>query len=128
MTGERSQYLFERNLDNYSIFTPLYQHRCYPLFFTSLENLDDILFRAILAVLLAAFILHRGYYIRQARRSAGAVIEQPPLGIHNRLDGLLAVPAFLSTLVYLLFAAWMAWSAPPFSDWVRWLGVGLPRL
>ncbi len=87
--------------------------------------MDDILFRAILAVLLAAFILHRGYYTRQAKQSAGAVLEQPSPGRLNRLAGLLAIPVFLSTLVYFLRPAWMTWSALPFHDWLRWLGVGI---
>jgi protein-S-isoprenylcysteine O-methyltransferase Ste14 len=79
----------------------------------------------IVAVLLIGFVVHRGYYIRKMQRSDDSVIEQPKLGKTSRIASLLAIPAFLSTIIYIVAPAWMSWSALPLPTWMRWGGVAM---
>lgn len=85
--------------------------------------MDDNIFRVVVALLLIAFVAHRGYYTRKVQHAAGTVREQPDLGALGRIASLLALPAFLSTLAYIVNPQWMAWSALPLPAGVRWLGV-----
>jgi protein-S-isoprenylcysteine O-methyltransferase Ste14 len=38
---------------------------------------------------------------------------------------LFAVPALVSTIIYIFAPAWMSWSELPLPVWLRWLGVGV---
>ena len=87
--------------------------------------MEPILFRAIVAALLVAFIAHRGYYTRKVQRSAETVVEQPDLGLFSRIANVLALPAFAATLVHIFYPAWVSFGSMPLPDWVRWLGVGV---
>lgn len=87
--------------------------------------IDNLLFRATAAVLLVAFIAHRGFYTRKVQHSASTVLEQPRLGKANQIANLLALPALLATIIYLVVPAWLSWSALPLPAWLRWLGAGI---
>lgn len=84
-----------------------------------------MMFRVILAVLLTGFVLHRGFYTRTVRHSADSVLEQPESGTISGVATILAMPALLSTLIYIIYPAWMAWATLAFPIWLRWLGVGV---
>ena len=87
--------------------------------------MDPILFRVILAILLTGFVAHRGYYTRKVQHPAESVLEKPRRGRANQIANLFALPALLSTLIYLIVPNWMAWSALPLPAWLRWLGVAI---
>ena len=87
--------------------------------------MDHIVFRGILAVLLIGFVAHRGFYTQKVQHSAAAVLEQPKRGSVTQIANLLALPALLSSVIYIINPAWMAWSAAPFPIWLRWLGLGV---
>ena len=82
-------------------------------------------FRIILSLLLFTFIVHRAYYTRKIRHKDEDIQAQPELGLASKIANLLALPAFFGTLLFLLKPDWMAWSALPLPNWLRWLGVGL---
>lgn len=87
--------------------------------------MDFTVFRVIVAALLIGFVAHRGFYTRKVQHAAEAVVEQPDLGISSRIASLLAILALLSTAVYVVNPAWMAWAALPLPLWMRWLEVGI---
>ena len=87
--------------------------------------MDNIVFRAILAALLLGFVAHRGFYTRKVQHSAESVLEQPKPGRATQIANLLALPALLSSVIYVIAPAWMSWSALPLPLWLRWLGVGV---
>jgi len=82
-------------------------------------------FRMIVAVLLIGFMAHRGYYTRKMQQGAGAVQEQPQLGRLSQVANLLALPAFIGTILYVLIPEWISWSVFDLSVWSRWLGVAV---
>jgi len=95
-------------------------------FLKSLQGyMDHVVFRAILAALLIGFVAHRGFYTRKVQHSAASVLQQPKPGRATHIANLLALPALLSTVVYVIAPAWMSWSAFPLPLWLRWLGVGV---
>jgi protein-S-isoprenylcysteine O-methyltransferase Ste14 len=83
----------------------------------------DGTFRFIVAALLIAFVAHRGFYTQRVRHPPDAVRQRLPLGSGSRFAGLLALPALVSTLLYVVVPSWMAWSALPLPPGLRWLGV-----
>lgn len=86
---------------------------------------DDLVFRLLLAALLLGFMAHRGYSTRKmAQPAAETVRERPPDGT-QRAGALLAAGALISSGVYIVFPAWLAWAALPLPDWLRWGGVAL---
>jgi protein-S-isoprenylcysteine O-methyltransferase Ste14 len=87
--------------------------------------MEPSVYRVILAALLIGFVAHRGFYTRQVQHSAESVLKQPEAGRATRIANLLAIPALLATVIYVLNPAWMSWSALPFPIWLRWLGVGV---
>ncbi len=87
--------------------------------------MNDLIFRAILALLIIGFVAHRGIYTRKVQHAPEAVLDQPGLGRASRLAGLLALPALAATVVYVLAPTWLSWSALPLPIWIRWLGVGV---
>ena len=87
--------------------------------------MDNIVFRAILAALLVGFVAHRSFYTRKVQHSTESVLEQPKPGRATQIANLLALPALLSSVIYVIAPAWMSWSALPLPLWLRWLGVGV---
>lgn len=87
--------------------------------------MDAIVFRIILTVLLITYIAHRGYYTRKVQHAAETVLEQPKSGRETQIASLLAIPTFLSTIVYVIAPAWISWAALPLPGWLRWLGMGV---
>jgi protein-S-isoprenylcysteine O-methyltransferase Ste14 len=86
---------------------------------------DDLVFRIIVALLLIAFVAHRGYYTRKVQHAADSVVEQPKPGRASQIANLLTIPALLATLIYIIVPAWLSWAALPLPIWLRWLGVAI---
>ena len=89
------------------------------------ESMDSFVFRLTLTALLIGFVAHRAFYARQVQHPAESILKQPKAGKGTRMANLLAPPALLATLLYLLHPAWMSWSALPLPRWLRWLGAGV---
>lgn len=85
----------------------------------------DGTFRFIVAALLIGFVAHRGFYTRRVPHAPNAVRKRLSLGRASRVAGLLALPALIGTLLYVLVPSWMTWSALPLPLWSRWLGVAV---
>ena len=71
---------------------------------------------------------HRGYYHRKLAVSLESIIEEKERGVGSRVAGLIAIPALLSTLIYIINPGLLSWSSLPFPSWVRWLGVAVALL
>lgn len=82
------------------------------------------IFRILLPVLLLAFAVHRGYYVRKHGPEHDS-LKQRQEGLASRLAGLLGLIGFLAVLVYAIRPGWLAWASLPFPPWLRWSGVGL---
>ena len=85
--------------------------------------MDSFEFRIAAALLLISFIVHRGYYTRKVQHAQDEVVEQPDLGILSQIAGVLGLPTFLVTMIYVFVPTWIAWFALPFPIWMRWLGL-----
>jgi protein-S-isoprenylcysteine O-methyltransferase Ste14 len=85
----------------------------------------DGTFRLIVAAILTGFVAHRGFYTRKIRHHSDAVRQRLNLGRRSRIAGLLALPGLVGTLLYVLVPSWMAWSALPLPNWLRWVGVAV---
>lgn len=85
---------------------------------------DNRTFRSITAALLIGFVVHRGYYTRKVQHSAASVVEQPDPGLPTQIANVLALPAMLSTFLYVVKPVWLSQFALSLPTWLRWLGVG----
>jgi protein-S-isoprenylcysteine O-methyltransferase Ste14 len=83
------------------------------------------LFRVITAALLIGFAAHRGYYTRKVRQAEESIVEQPAPGVRTQIANVLALPALLSTLLYVIKPAWLSGFALSLPAWLRWVGVGV---
>jgi protein-S-isoprenylcysteine O-methyltransferase Ste14 len=87
--------------------------------------MGELIYRLITAAILIGFIAHRGYYTRKMRHAPNEVIKKLELGWGERIANILAIPALLSTIIYIINPDWMAWAALSLQDWLRWLGVAI---
>jgi protein-S-isoprenylcysteine O-methyltransferase Ste14 len=86
---------------------------------------NETLFRILLAVLLVAFVAHRGYYTRKLARPDSQVVKaraNTPLTV---LASVLSLVALLATAIYLVAPGWVAWARLPLPVWLRWVGLGV---
>lgn len=88
-----------------------------------LGNMNENIFRAILPVLILAFMAHRGYYVKKLSRPEADTLKKREQGIASKLASLLGVVGFCSLTAYVLNPNWLAWVQLPFPLWVRWAGV-----
>jgi protein-S-isoprenylcysteine O-methyltransferase Ste14 len=86
---------------------------------------NELIFRILLALLLIAFVANRAYYTRRYGQPEEETVRGRERSIASTVAGILAILALLSSLVYIVNPAWMAWSALPLPAWLRWFGVGL---
>jgi len=80
-------------------------------------------FRVVQGFIFLAFVLHRAYYNRKYPASEGETLEEQRRSTSGWIANLLALPALLGLLLYLVNPAWISWAALPLPDWSRWLGV-----
>ncbi len=86
---------------------------------------DPVTFRLTLALLFIVFVAHRGYYHRKLAPSVDAILEEKEAGAASSVANLIALPALIAVVVYIVNPTWMSWSSLPLSSPVRWLGVGM---
>src|SRR5512134_1133917 len=88
--------------------------------------MNENIFRILAALILFTGMGISSYFRRKADRESGEKISRKADGTVMmtviRLGGLVL---WLSPLVYLINAQWMAWSKIRLHEWARWLGFGI---
>jgi|SRR5690349_19768495 len=85
----------------------------------------ETIFRIILAVLIFAFILHRGYYNAKHPEIKQDTLKKFDETLPTRLAAILGIVAWIGTMAYIIQPAWLSWSTLPLPLWLRWTGVGI---
>ena len=85
----------------------------------------DIPFRITLAVLIVAFIAHRGYYTRKYAADNPEPTPSRSSALAQRLTTVLIVLAPVALLLYLMSPRWLNWAALSVADGLRWAGLAL---
>ncbi len=84
---------------------------------------SEVEFRVLLALVMVAFVAHRGYYHRKCRVFAEGATDAERGKLASAVAGALGVVGLLATIVYLVDARWLTWSAVPLPSWLRWAGL-----
>lgn len=85
----------------------------------------ETIFRVILPVLIIAFALHRGYYVKNYSKPEDATLKKREEGMLSKVAGLLGIVGFVATILFVINPDWLAFASLPFPDWVRWIGVAI---
>ena len=85
----------------------------------------ETIFRVILPVLIIAFALHRGYYVKNYSKPEDATLKKRVEGMLSKVAGLLGIVGFVATILFVINPDWLAFASLPFPDWVRWIGVAI---
>jgi protein-S-isoprenylcysteine O-methyltransferase Ste14 len=87
----------------------------------------ETIFRILLPVLIIAFAVHRGYYVRKHGREENTLKKREE-GWISKIAGILGLIGFISILVYAINPGWLSWASLPLPHWLRWAGVGIALL
>jgi protein-S-isoprenylcysteine O-methyltransferase Ste14 len=87
----------------------------------------EIVFRMILPVLIIAFAVHRGYYVRKHGEEKNSLKKREE-GLDSKIAGILGLVGFVAVLMYAIQPTWLSWASLPLSLWLRWLGMGIALL
>ncbi|HUE98023.1 MAG TPA: isoprenylcysteine carboxylmethyltransferase family protein [Anaerolineales bacterium] len=85
----------------------------------------ETIFRILLPLIIVAFVLHRGYYVKFHSKPDNETVKKREEGIASRIAGLLGMAGFVSMLVYVINPTWLSFASLPFPAWLRWIGVGI---
>jgi len=86
---------------------------------------EPLVFRVLVALILAAFVAHRGYYSRHLPPAERETVDRMGGSPASFAAGLLYLVGLASSLTYVLFPSLLAWASFPFPAWLRWSGLGL---
>lgn len=84
----------------------------------------ETIFRIVLPVLVIAFAVHRGYYVRKHGEERNTLKKREE-GFASKIAGLLGMIGFVAILVYAISPAWLPWASMPLPLWLRWSGIGI---
>ena len=84
----------------------------------------ESLFRSLVPLLIVAFALHRGYYVRKQGQEDNTLKKREE-GLASRIAGLLGLIGFVAVAVYVVRPGWLTWAALSLPLWLRWLGLGI---
>jgi protein-S-isoprenylcysteine O-methyltransferase Ste14 len=82
----------------------------------------ELIFRLIFTAVLVMSFSISVYFRHRARQQSGKIPRQREEKTLIFLRLLLAIPLYLSMLVYMINPSWMAWAALPLPEWLRWAG------
>jgi protein-S-isoprenylcysteine O-methyltransferase Ste14 len=85
------------------------------------------IFRIILPLLIIAFSVHRGYYVRKHGKEENT-LKKREQGLVSKLAGILGMVGFIAVVTYVLKPDWLSWATLPFPLWLRWAGVVIALL
>jgi protein-S-isoprenylcysteine O-methyltransferase Ste14 len=85
----------------------------------------ETIFRIVTPLVIAAFVMHRGYYVKNNTKPDEATLKKREEGLASKLASLLGIAGFLTMIAYVVNPAWLSWASLPLPVWVRWAGVGL---
>lgn len=80
--------------------------------------------RVILPLMIIAFALHRGYYVRKHGPEENTLKKREG-GLISRVSGILGLVGIMAIIVYVVNPGSLAWSSLAFPLWLRWTGVGV---
>jgi protein-S-isoprenylcysteine O-methyltransferase Ste14 len=84
----------------------------------------ETIFRILSPLLILAFVLHRGYYVRMHGEEKNTLKKREE-GWISWLAGSLGLVGFTALIAYVIQPGWLAWAALPLPLWLRWAGVGM---
>jgi protein-S-isoprenylcysteine O-methyltransferase Ste14 len=87
----------------------------------------ETIFRILLPVLILAFALHRGYYVRKHGKEENTLKKRAE-GWDSRVANVFGLIGFVAILAYIIQPSWLAWARLPLPSGVRWAGVGVALL
>jgi protein-S-isoprenylcysteine O-methyltransferase Ste14 len=85
----------------------------------------ETLFRIILPVLIIAFAVYRGYYVKNHSQPEDVTLKKRQEGIASKVSGVLAVIGFISVIAFVINPSWLGFASLSFPVWLRWAGVVL---
>lgn len=85
----------------------------------------ETIFRILLPLIIVAFVLHRGYYVKYHSKPEDESVKKREDGTLSRIAGLLGMAGFVSMVMYFINPDWLTFANLPFPVWVRWTGVGI---
>ena len=87
----------------------------------------EIFFQWFVGMLIVAFVLHRGYFIKKYQRTENEIEERPKEG-NSVIACILFFPAMLGTILYLVRPMWMEWAHFMIPIWTRYAGIAIALL
>lgn len=87
----------------------------------------ELIFRIILPLLIIAFAILRGYYVRKHGQEQNTLKKREE-GFASKIASLLGLIGFVTVIVHVINPAWLSWASLPFPLWLRWTGVGIALL
>lgn len=88
----------------------------------------EAIFRILLPLVIAAFVLHRGYYVKYHSKPEDATVKKREEGILSRIAGLLGMAGFISMLAFVINPNWLSFATLPFPESFRWAGIVIALL
>jgi len=85
--------------------------------------MNETIFRVMLPVVILAFVLHRGYYIKKHSRPDEETLAQREEGIASKVAGLLGMIGFVAIAIFVINPSWLAWADLTLPNWLRWTGI-----
>jgi protein-S-isoprenylcysteine O-methyltransferase Ste14 len=82
-------------------------------------------FRILLPILIIAFAVHRGYYVRNHSKPEDTTLKRREEGLTSRISGVFGLIGFISGIAFVINPDWLAFASLSFSIWLRWTGVTL---
>jgi len=85
--------------------------------------MNETVFRVILPMIILAFILHRGYYVKKYTGHGDETLKKREEGTASKVAGLFSMVGFVSTIAFVINSGWLAWATLPLPGWMRWTGI-----
>jgi protein-S-isoprenylcysteine O-methyltransferase Ste14 len=85
----------------------------------------ETIFRVLLPVLIIAFALHRGYYVKNHSKPEDATLKKREEGLMSKISGILGLVGFAAVIAFVVSPGWLAFASLTFPIWLRWGGVAL---
>lgn len=85
----------------------------------------ETVFRVALPVLIIAFAMHRGYYVKNHSRPEDATLKKREEGLASKISGVLGLVGFISMIAFIINPGWLVFASLSFPIWLRWAGIAL---